>query len=161
MLYRIRAQRYVAMAIVATLFLLLASCAQDGKKERSGRVVGGILGAVAGAALGGSDHRAVGAVLGAVAGSMIGGSVGKSMDAKDRQKAERALEHNQTGQASAWKNPDTGNSFRVTPVRTYQSAGTGLSCREYKTEAIVDGRREVIHGRACRTASGGWKEDKG
>ena len=161
MLYRFRAQRYVAMIVVATVFLLSASCAEDGTKERSGRVVGGILGAVAGAALGGKDNRAAGALIGAVAGSLIGGGVGKSMDAKDRRKAQSALEHNQTGQTTAWRNPDTGNSFRVTPVRTYRSVRAGLACREYKTEAIVDGQREVIHGRACRTANGGWKEDKG
>ena len=30
-------------------------------------------------------------------------------------------------------------------------------CRDYSSEAIIDGRRQTVHGTICRQADGSWK----
>ncbi|MEM7299065.1 MAG: RT0821/Lpp0805 family surface protein, partial [Bacteroidota bacterium] len=56
----------------------------------------------------------------------------------------------------AWKNPETGVDYTVTPTRTYES-DYGRPCREFSTEAVIDGRREVVYGTACREPDGSWR----
>ena len=72
------------------------------------------------------------------------------------QTAQRAFETNRTGQASTWKNPDSGNSGSITPTKTYQSAG-GQYCREYQQTITVGGEKHQAYGTACRQPDGSWK----
>lgn len=60
-----------------------------------------------------------------------------------------------THQSSSWQNPDTGYRYAVTPTRTY--AEDARPCREYTTEAWINGRRETVYGTACRQADGTWQ----
>ena len=83
------------------------------------------------------------------------GNVGRTMDQVDRQKAHRTLEGNPTGQSTTWRNPDSGNEYEVTPTRTYEESGR--PCRDYTTEAWIDGRRETVRGTACREPDGTWR----
>jgi surface antigen len=145
--------------IVAVLLgssLLLVGCSQDTKNQDVGTVVGGALGGLLGAQVGSGSGRVAAAVAGSIAGALIGGSIGKSMDELDRIKAAQALEKTPTGQTSAWQNPDTGNSYSVTPTHTFTSDG-GAPCRDYTTEGWIDGKREVIKGTACRQPDGTWR----
>jgi surface antigen len=77
------------------------------------------------------------------------------MDKQDQLEVERTLESTPTGQTTRWKNPDTGNQFRVTPTRTYYRGEQ--PCREYTTYANIGGKREQIYGKACRTQDGAWR----
>ena len=77
------------------------------------------------------------------------------MDDVDRLKAQRTLEGTPTGQTTSWRNPDSGYQYEVTPTRTYQEQGR--PCREYTTEAWIDGKRETIRGTACREPDGSWR----
>lgn len=135
--------------------VLLVGCSQDTKNQDVGTVVGGALGGLLGAQVGGGSGRVAAAVAGSIAGALIGGSIGKSMDELDRMKAAQALEKTPTGQTSTWQNPDTGNSYSVTPTQTYTS--DGAPCRDYTTEGWIDGKREVIKGTACRQPDGSWR----
>lgn len=141
--------------LVVAAGLLVGGC-QQVRNEEVGTVVGGALGGLAGAHVGGGKGRIVAAVAGAVAGAYLGGKVGKSMDELDRIKANQALEATPTGQTSTWRNPDTGNSYTVTPTQTYTDNG-GAPCRDYTTEAWIDGQREIIKGTACRQPDGTWR----
>ena len=76
------------------------------------------------------------------------------MDETDRLKTSLALENVRTGVSTTWRNPDTMNEYAVTPTRTY--AEDARPCREYTTEAWIDGRRETVYGTACRQADGTW-----
>lgn len=143
----------IAGTIAATL--LVAGC-QEVRNEQVGTVVGGGLGGLLGAQVGSGTGQIAAAVAGTLVGAYLGGQVGKSMDEVDRMKANRALESVPTGQTSTWNNPDTGNHYEVTPTRTYQS-DAGAPCRDYTTEAIIDGRRELVKGTACRQADGTWR----
>ncbi len=98
-------------------------------------------------------------VIGLLAGGYIGSKIGKSMDDKDKTKRSHALEKNRTNQPTSWTNPDSGNRFRITPKKTYQSADN-LACREFETEAYIGGRHAVYTSKACRDNNGKWSEIK-
>jgi len=72
-----------------------------------------------------------------------------SMDRSERQ----AVAQNRQ---VAWRNPATGNSGAVVPLRTYRS-GVGRTCREYERTLVVDGRAEPDYVTACRNAVGEWE----
>ena len=124
-----------------------------------------MLGSLGGAAAGAGIAAVAGAssgwiVASALAGGLLGGAIGHRLDNKDKQlaaeTAARAFETNRTGQAAAWKNPDSGNSGTITPTKTYQ-AGSGQYCREYRQEIIVGGEKQQAYGTACRQPDGSWK----
>lgn len=139
----------------AMLVLALAGCATQGEQERAGMVIGGVLGGVIGAQVGDGSGRTVATIIGAMAGMAVGGAIGRSMDEQDRRKTAHTLETVRSGVSSQWRNPDTGNEYRVTPTRTYQtSAGP---CREYTVDGLVGGKRETLVGNACRQTDGSWR----
>ncbi len=142
-------------ASVVVLALGLGGCAQEPTKQDVGMVIGGVLGGLLGSQVGGGHGRTAAIIGGTLAGAAIGGAVGKSMDEVDRMKTAATLENVRTGVSSTWKNPDTGNKYTVTPIKTYEtSAGP---CREYTVDAVVAGKPEKVYGTACRRADGSWK----
>ncbi len=150
------------IALAAALALALSACASTGEavKDNPKTTMGGVLGASSGgliaAAAGASPAGIVGGVL---LGALVGGSIGNALDQKDKQMAQeaaqRAFENSRTGEASAWQNPDSGNSGSVTPTRTYQTPA-GQYCREYEQDIVVGGKVEKTTGTACRQADGTW-----
>ncbi len=76
----------------------------------------------------------------------------KSGDVQD--KTQQVLESSPTGSTVAWNNPDTDVDYSVTPTRTYESDSG--PCRDYTTEAVIEGRAEIVHGTACRSDDGSW-----
>lgn len=118
-------------------------------------VIGGVLGGVLGSQVGKGHGKTAAIIVGTLAGAAIGGAVGKSMDDTDRLKTAHALESVRTGVPSAWRNPDSGNEYSVTPTKTYDSATE--PCREYTIDALIGGRTEKVYGTACRQADGSWK----
>jgi surface antigen len=147
---------------VVAAAVLLAGCQtlQDNPKQAGGTLVGAGLGALAGSQIGSGKGQLAAVALGTLAGAWLGGEVGKSLDNADRLAAQRttqsSLERMPSGQAAHWRNPDTGNSGTVTPVRTYRSEA-GQDCREFEQTINVGGREERAWGRACRDAQGNWK----
>jgi surface antigen len=65
-----------------------------------------------------------------------------------------ALDRSISGQSVAWRNPASGSTGTVTPLRTFQAAD-GRWCREYRQELELAGGRRRVTGVACRDA-GGW-----
>lgn len=124
-------------------------------------VLGGVIGAGGGAGIaalaGASPAWIVGSAL---MGGLLGGFIGNQLDERDKrmatQAAQQAFDKNPTGTASVWKNPDTGNSGSVTPVKTYQLA-TGQYCRQYQQTITIGGEPHQTYGTACRQADGTWK----
>ena len=136
--------------------LVLGGCG-DGqiRNEQVGAGVGAVLGGVLGAQIGGGKGQLAATAAGAVLGAYLGGNVGRTMDDSDRSKTRQTLEAAPTGKHTTWQNPDTGNRYDVTPTRTYEREGR--PCREYTTEAWIDGRRETVRGTACREPDGSWR----
>ncbi len=138
--------------------LALSGCAGSGGQignREVGTGVGAILGGLLGAQVGGGTGQLAATAAGALLGAYLGGNVGHSMDQTDRARANQTLEATPTGQQSSWQNPDSGNRYDVTPTRTYEEAGR--PCRDYTTEAVIDGRRETVRGTACREPDGSWR----
>jgi surface antigen len=147
---------YRICIIALALVLALAACSTaPPPKEGIGAATGAVLGGVLGATVGRGTGRDVAAIAGSVLGAFLGSSVGRSMDQVDQLKTAAALESNRTGAPTAWRNPDTGYAYTVTPTRTYDTpAGP---CREFETVADLGGRREVVRGTACRQPDGTWR----
>lgn len=144
-----------SIAIVFGAGLALSGCAMDRPNEQAGMVIGGALGGLLGNQVGQGSGRTAAIIVGTLTGAAIGGAVGRSMDDTDRLKTAHSLENVRTGVPSSWHNPDTGNQFTVTPVRTYDTGG--MPCREYTIDAVIDGRMEKVYGTACRQPDGYWR----
>ena len=129
--------------------VLGAGCAYPPTKEQTGMVIGGLIGGLGGSQFGGGDGRTAAIIIGTMAGAVIGGAIGRSMDETDQ------LETVRTGVSSSWQNPDTGNTYVVTPTRTYDTAEG--PCREYTMDATIGGRPEQVYGTACRQPDGSWR----
>ena len=142
----------LSAAVVAAL---ATACETPPTKETKGAVAGAVVGGVVGSTIGGGTGRTVAIVAGTFAGMLIGGHIGGKMDEADKLRAEKALEDNQTGQKTTWKNPDSGNQYTVTPTKTYEASGA--PCRDFTVDANVDGKADTVKGTACRTADGTWK----
>lgn len=141
---------------VASLALsfMVAGCAPI-NNEGVGTISGGVVGGLLGSQFGGGSGRVMAAAGGALLGAYLGGQIGKSMDRQDRMEMQRALETAPTGRAVVWSNPDNGNRYTVQPTRTYYHSQQ--PCREYITKALIGGKSEQIHGKACRQADGSWR----
>ncbi|MEE9160366.1 MAG: RT0821/Lpp0805 family surface protein [Gammaproteobacteria bacterium] len=137
---------------IATL-LLLAGC--NPTKQDIGTLVGAGTGAFIGSQIGGGTGQLAAVAIGALLGGYIGGSIGQDMDELDQYKTQVALETSPTGSTMAWNNPDTDIDYSVTPTRTYDS--NSGPCRDYTTEAVIEGRAEIVHGTACRGSDGSWQ----
>ena len=139
------------LGVIARLVMLTAC---NPTKQDAGTLVGAGAGAYVGSQIGSGTGQLAAVAIGALLGGYLGGTIGKNMDELDRYRSNQALETAPTGTAVAWSNPDSGINYQVTPTRTYESASG--PCRDYTTEAVIDGRAEVVHGTACRQADGSW-----
>ncbi|HEY7494294.1 MAG TPA: RT0821/Lpp0805 family surface protein [Candidatus Tectomicrobia bacterium] len=148
--------RETLVATILVVFLLMG-CEGMGPKTTVGGLGGAAAGGLLGAALGG---KGTGIAAGAILGGLLGGAIGDRLDAADREKARvaasQALESVPSGQSVTWRNPDSGNSGMVTPVRTYQ-VSSGQYCREYTQTIYIGGEKHQSYGTACRQPDGTWK----
>lgn len=148
----------IVAASVGTLSLV--GCAQMGQKEAGGTLVGAGTGGLIGSQFGSGSGKLVTTGIGVLLGGLLGSDVGRSLDRADRSAMEsttqQTLEKAPTGQASSWRNPDTGNYGTVTPMRPYQGP-EGSYCREFQQTVTVAGQTQHAYGTACRQADGSWK----
>ncbi|MCP4257009.1 MAG: DUF3300 domain-containing protein [Planctomycetes bacterium] len=78
------------------------------------------------------------------------------MDEHDRQQLNQVYETGQSDTVTSWVNPDTGNSYKVTPKAAYKGS-TGRPCRETRIDAIINGKPETVVTNACRAPDGMWE----
>ena len=146
--------------ILQAVMVLLCSASIASCSNMSNQDVGTLTGAAAGGVLGSTIGQGQGRILaigvGALAGALVGNAIGKNMDDTDKLKQQRALENNSVGQPAYWKNSQTGNSYKVVPVKNVTVNGNKL-CREYRTVADIGGKKQEMYGTACRQADGSWK----
>lgn len=143
-------KRPIAIACI-TASLFLASCTHQLNKGQSGAVMGAAGGAIIGQAIG---HNTEATLIGVLAGTVLGYMVGNEMDKYDREVLNHTYERGVSGQTSSWVNPDTGNSYAVTPQPAVTTANG--PCRKAEIQAIIDGKPETTSTTACRDANGQW-----
>ncbi len=146
---------------MAILAVSVAACAQNpGQKETGGALVGAVAGGLLGAQFGKGSGKLAAVAAGTLLGAWAGSEIGRSLDRADRlamqQTTQTSLETGRTDETSAWRNPDSGHSGTVTPVKTYQTS-RGQYCREYQQTVNIGGRTEQAYGTACRQPDGSWK----
>lgn len=173
----ILSSRISKITAIAMATIMLAACANDPYRGRTGTGpngmggsginkadVGTLLGAGLGAAVGSTIGKGKGNIaaiaVGTLLGAGLGNSVGASLDRADLayydDTSQRALETAQPGQTLPWQNPQSGNSGTITPSGYYQDA-YGAYCREYTQTIMVGNKKEQGFGRACRQPDGSWK----
>ena len=149
---------HIVKPLSLAALIALAGCQEAGPRAQ----MGGLGGAAAGGLLAASGHHASteGIIAGVLLGGLIGSAIGDDLDHRDREEAHRAayhaLENSRSGDAIAWKNPDSGHYGSVTPTRTYQR-NSGEYCREYQQSITVGGQVHQGYGTACRQPDGTWK----
>ena len=134
-------------ALLALAFFLGACESYSPPKEDIGMATGAVLGS--------GDGQAVATIGGAALGAFLGSRIGRKMDQNDRKNTAEALETSREDSATTWRNPDTGQTYSVTPTHTYQ--GAAGPCRHFRTVTQIDGFDEVVQGTACRQPDGTWK----
>ncbi len=134
----------------------LQSILSTSKGNIIGSLGGAALGGLVGSQFGGGSGKGIMTALGVVGGALAGGYVGRQMDPADHACVNRTLENTPTGQTVAWKNPDNGAQYKVTPTSSYKGSN-GQPCRNFTTQAIIDGKSQQVDGTACRQADGSWK----
>lgn len=144
-----------------TAALLLGGCVtQSNQKQMAGGILGAGLGGFAGSKIGGGKGQLAAVAVGTLAGAMLGSNIGESLDKVDRLyagDAQKQATSAPVGQTVVWRNPDTGHSGSVTPVRDGRHARTGQYCREYQTDVEINGRTQTAYGTSCRQPDGSWK----
>lgn len=142
---------FVVLLLVVSL--VSAGCAGNGFSRREGgAVIGGAAGAGIGQLIGVSAEATL---IGLLIGTVLGAIVGNEMDKLDRQNVNYAYEHVPDNQSHSWQNPNTGDSYNVTPKTTYGS--NSRPCRTAIIDSVIDGKREKVHSTACRDANGVWQ----
>jgi surface antigen len=134
----------------------LSQILSTSKGNLLGSAAGGALGGLVGNQFGKGSGSTLMTIVGVVGGALAGGYVGRSMEPADQACVGQTLEHTPTNQTVAWQNPDKGSAYWVTPTSSYQGNG-GQPCRNFVTNAVVDGQQQQIEGTACRQRDGQWR----
>ena len=110
---------YTCLLSISGAAVLLTGCQNpDGTQNNtgSGALIGGAMGAITGAAIGGSHHGGPDALIGAAAGALAGGIIGNSMDRE--QDARLKAEAPQT-----YVRVDQGQPLSTADVKSLAKAG--------------------------------------
>lgn len=155
----------VACASVATL--IVTGCADNGTGTGSTGMnkttSGALIGAGAGAALGGIfGHGSAGAIVaGGLAGGLLGGVIGHQMDERDREARDRALQEalqsSKNSQPKHWQNAKTGNSGTIKPLNGYTTSASAQTCRDFTESYVKEGKTYEQTAHACRNSKGEWQ----
>ncbi len=152
-----------ALLVTAVLCVFLAGCSHSGRSPGTYQAVGGVMGAVLGGLLGsqlgsGGTQLAMtslGSSLGGVLGAELGLAIHEAELTAEDEARDRAT-NGPTGEPVLWKDPDSGASGSVTPLRDVTSSA-GERCREFEQKMTVAGRTETTRGVACLGEDGVWK----
>lgn len=130
----------------------LGSC----NRSLLGTLIGGVGGGAIGSQIGSGSGQIAAIVGGTILGAVVGGSIGNTMDNLDHNCVGQALEHAPDGQQIKWNSTADNAEYRVTPIDSYQRTD-GRYCREYRTNATIDGRSQEIYSTSCRQPDGSWE----
>jgi surface antigen len=128
-------------------------------KTTGGALLGAALGGLLGSQIGKGDGRLVGTAVGVLGGAFLGATLGRQLDEADRAYERKAGARALTapiGRQVAWRNPDSGHSGSVRPVRSWRN-DAGQPCRELEREVLIDRQRESATVTVCRGSDGAWE----
>lgn len=113
---------HIVLILLLSCCLLLAGCKSTGDKQVAGTAIGAVAGGLVGSLFGSGSGKVVAIGIGALAGAAIGNYVGSILDEQDQAavaaQSAHALSQKGDGEASQWKNPETGASATITVDQT-------------------------------------------
>jgi len=121
-----------------------------------GMLMGAAAGGYVGSNIGDGSGRLAAVGVGVLLGGLLGQEFGDSLNRTDPGCMGRFMETTPDYQTVQWQNPDTGSRYNLMPSETYQDE-SGKYCREYQSEATVNGQVQQTYGTACRQPDGQWK----
>lgn len=151
-------KKILTQVAVLTLSISLVACSSSNTQSTNtgiGAATGAVVGGLAGSLVGGGTGKVVAVGVGAIAGALIGGSIGHSMDSSDTTNVNTTMSKNASNQPTTWTNSKTGAKYTVTPGKAVSVDGYS-NCRQFRTTAIMNGKKQHIHGVACQQSDGSW-----
>jgi surface antigen len=149
----------IKSVILAASACLAVGCSPYNTQNQNtgiGAVGGAVVGGLAGAAVG--TGAAVG--VGIVGGALIGGLIGHSMDHSDYYQANYAMTNMPKHTAHHWRGKN-GTMYTVIPTSKAMAMYGHSHCRKFTmTATMKNGKKERMHGVACRKANGMWETVK-
>lgn len=148
--------------IVLSLALALGGCGANklSTAEMVGAAAGAAIGGYVGYQFGGGLGQIAMTAAGVLAGGTAGIAAGRALAPSDKMAYDattgRALAEAGDGAILYWDNPTTGNSGLVRPLRTFH-AGDGRPCRQYRSVFALDHGVESATDLACLQADGTWR----
>ncbi|MBV1886245.1 MAG: glycine zipper 2TM domain-containing protein, partial [Parvibaculaceae bacterium] len=155
----------VILALLLTLSALTvtsaqAECARDTTEGVLGGLAGAALGGLFGSQFGEGSGKTVATIGGALLGGFAGNQLATDLNCEDEdriyQSTQSSLEHKRSGETITWNNPDSGNRGSVTPTNTFRNE-YGQNCRQFQQKIYTNNTPEVASGVACRQPNGRWK----
>ena len=142
----------------------IAAC--SGHQMNPGQMVGAAAGALVGgyavSQFGGGAGNLMFIIAGGLVGAASGVSIGEHLMPSDRtkfqQSAQFAMSNTTDGDMMNWINSETGVAGTIKPVRTYY-AGQNTFCREFEASIAVQNQVGDVNGRACKVGGGVWHLD--
>jgi surface antigen len=151
-------QSVIKSVFLAASACLVVGCSSSNTQSQNatiGAVTGAVVGGVAGSAIGSGAGTAVAVGAGIVGGALIGGAMGSSMDHSDYRQTNYALSHSPYKKAHHWKGKN-GTHYTVVPTSKSKRMYGYSQCRNYTMTASMHGKKEKVHGVACRKPNGSW-----
>ena len=139
-----------AVSVMLVFVLITASAAGCANKAQEGAGAGAMGGALIGALA--SKNKLLGAGIGAGIGLALGYIIGNEWDKNDERQLNRTQESTPSGQASTWRNPDSGKTYTAVPQAGYQQDG-----RTYRDVTIRTEDGEPVKATAYRQPDGTWR----
>jgi hypothetical protein len=132
-----RFQKVTALILTGSLGLApLAGCESlPGDEKTQGAVIGGVGGAVAGAALGGEDNRLLGALIGGALGAGGGYVIGAKVDEKNSKDKDEVRKEAEQAVDKAQNNPATASEARTASSADVNGDGSSRSTRSSRWKA--------------------------
>jgi surface antigen len=151
--------RLGSLVVVGIVAATLAGCASTGPNEGVGAVGGALVGGAIGNQFGSGSGRIAATAAGALIGGVAGQSIGRSLDDRDRRRAQeaefQALEYGRPGTPVDWQGDRSGHRGEVVPGPRYRV--NAYDCRDYTHRIWAGGEPQAARGTACRQSDGAWR----
>tara|TARA_A100001011_G_scaffold393155_1_gene482382 strand:+ start:1578 stop:2048 length:471 start_codon:yes stop_codon:yes gene_type:complete len=146
--------------LIFSLFFILNSCAEKEDNKLLGQIIGSVAGAYLGSKVGDGMVGNLSTVLGGTVGFLIGGKIADILDSDEQLELNNAvnktLTENSDNVANTWssqKNLDT--NAEIIPLNSYRLNES--TCRDF-TKTVNKGDSQVQEkSTACRDKNGNWK----
>lgn len=155
----------LAMALSLLMVTACANQASSPQEYNESKAKGTITGMVVGSVVGYSlIGKGTGQILSSMAlggiGAGLGYNIASNLSSWDRDSLRKAtyesLAEVPTAEPTYWESSYSGNHGKILPRRSFVN-DQGRLCREYETQAVINGRPHSGVEAACLTDNGQWE----